>query len=154
MQKIDLVRHYTLPELNKKLKTCSNVHHKGYWTILVYITMHPNLSALEYSKALGITKSKLYRIVQLYNKSGKTFLVGLGKWGGRRETTAYLTTEQEKQVLIKGWFTTTQLQAIILEKTNMKVSKSFVFKLLKKYKWEKYTFKKKPHIRWICHFKM
>jgi len=73
MRILQLLPHLTTTELSSKLGTCKNIHHRSYWQILLSISFNPNKKAEEYASFLGVTKSKVYKIVELYNKKGKGF---------------------------------------------------------------------------------
>ncbi|MBS1652179.1 MAG: hypothetical protein JSU07_09235, partial [Bacteroidetes bacterium] len=57
----------------------------SYWQILLSVSFNPNKKAEEYALFLGVTKSKIYKVVELYNKNSADFTSTLN-WGGRRAT--------------------------------------------------------------------
>jgi hypothetical protein len=60
--------------------------------------LNPNKKAVEYAAFLGVTKSKIYKVVALYNKNGADFTASLN-WGGRRNTTSHMSFEEEQIVM-------------------------------------------------------
>jgi hypothetical protein len=73
MRILQLQPHLTTSELSVKLSTCVNIHHRSYWQILLSVSFNPNKKAEEYAAFLGVTKSKIYKVVELYNKEGDGF---------------------------------------------------------------------------------
>ncbi len=68
MRILQLQPHLTTSELSSRLSTCSNLHHRGYWQILLSVSFNPGKKAEEYAAFLGFTKSKVYKVVELHNK--------------------------------------------------------------------------------------
>ena len=144
MKKLQLKQHLTTSELSSKFMFCTNLYHRNYWQILLSVSFNPNKKAEEYAQFLGIKKSKVYRIVELYNNQGAGFTDNL-KWGGRRDETSYLTFEEEKILMekirsraISGHILTAKdLIFEIEDKLNKKVSDDYVWDLLKRHNWKK-----------------
>ena len=98
MRTLQLTPHLSTADLSGKLMSCTNIHHRSYWQILVSVSFNPKKKAEEYASFLGVKKSKVYRVVELYNKKGVKFTDKLD-WGGRRNETSFLTLEQEQKVM-------------------------------------------------------
>ena len=98
MRILQLQPHLTTSELSIKLSTCVNIHHRSYCQILLSISFNPNKKAEEYASFLGLTKSKVYKVVGLYNKNGADFTSFLN-WGGRRDSTSHMSFEDEEIIM-------------------------------------------------------
>jgi transposase len=144
MKKMQLKPHLTTSEISSKLMTCINTHHRSYWQILLSVSFNPGKKAEEYAKFLGVTMSKVYRIVELYNKQGANFTEKL-EWGGRRDETSFLTIEEEVKMMesfrlkaLQGEILTAKDVCKEIEKQlNRKVSDDYVWDLFKRHNWKK-----------------
>lgn len=144
MRTIQLKAHLSTAELSDKLMTCINIHHRSYWQILLSVSFNPNKRAEEYAQFLGITKTKVYRIVGMYNKQGAGFTEDL-KWGGRRKETSFLSLEEEKKIMervrskaLQGKILTAKdIICVIEKKLKKKVSDDYVWDLFKRHHWNK-----------------
>lgn len=144
MRILQLQPHLTTSELSVKLSTCINVHQRSYWQILLSVSFNPNKKAEEYALFLGVTKSKIYKVVELYNKEGAGFTDNL-KWGGRRSATSHMSFEEEEKMM-----KTLQLRAldgkvlvakhirkVIEAKLGKAVSDDYIWDLFKRHNWKK-----------------
>lgn len=144
MKILHLKPHLTTAEISNKLMSCANSQHRSYWQILLSVSFNPRKKAEEYAQFLGVSTSKIYRIVEQYNKNGGTFLDNL-KWGGRRKETSYLTLEEEKDLMesirqkaVKGEILTARDVMVEIEKRlKKKVSDDYVWDLFKRHQWKK-----------------
>ena len=144
MKVLKLKPHYTTAEFSDKLMSCANNHHRVYWQILLSVSFNPNKKAEEYASFIGVSKSKVYRVVEQFNKKGKSFLDSR-EWGGRRDKTAYLTLEEESKLMddirskaVKGMIlTANDVIMEIEEKLKIKVSDDYVWDLFKRHNWKK-----------------
>jgi hypothetical protein len=75
-----------------------NIHQRSYGQILLSVSFNPNKKAEEYASFLGVTKSKVYKVVELYNKEGAGFTENL-KWGGRRSSNSHMSFEDEEKMM-------------------------------------------------------
>lgn len=144
MQILKLKPHLTTEEISKKLANSSNVRISGYWQIILSISFNPSRKAEEYALFLGINKSKVYKIVQLYNKLGANFVDNL-QWGGRRDATAFISLSEEAE-LIKSFshqaskgqiLTAKHIKKMIEKKIGVDVSDDYVWDLFKRHNWKK-----------------
>lgn len=115
-----------------------------YWQILYCIQTNPGKRAEEYSVLLGVDVSKIYRIVQLYNKEGIDFDKHL-KWGGRRDERSLLSMLEESQMMegiqnraLNGKIITmNDIRVNVEKKTNKPVSDDYLWDLFKRHGWKK-----------------
>ena len=98
MRILQLQPHLTTAELSNKLSSSIKNHHRSYWQILLSVSFNPNKKAAEYALFLGTTTSKIYRVVESYNKNGATFLDSK-KWGGRRLETSTMSFDEETKMM-------------------------------------------------------
>ena len=144
MRKLQLKAHLTTPELSGKLSTCSNIHHRSYWQILLSVSFNPNKKAEEYASFLGVTISKIYKVVQVYNKEGADFIQNLN-WGGRRSETSHMSFEDEKKMMddLKTKakdgkiLVAKHIRKIIEAKIGKTVSDDYIWDLFKRHNWKK-----------------
>lgn len=144
MRKLQLKPYLTTPELSGKLSTCSNIHQRSYWQILLSVSFNPNKKAEEYASFLGVTTSKVYKVVQVYNKAGADFIQNLN-WGGRRSETSHMSFEDEKKMMndLKTKakdgkiLVAKHVRKIISAKIGKTVSDDYIWDLFKRHNWKK-----------------
>jgi transposase len=144
MRILQLHPHLTTTELSGKLSNCTNNHQGGYWQILLSVSFNPNKKAEEYASFLGITKSKVYKVVQLYNKEGARFTENLN-WGGRRSATSHMSYEEEEKMMSElkmkakdgKILVAKHIRKIIEAKVGKVVSDDYIWDLFKRHNWKK-----------------
>lgn len=144
MQKLKIEPHLSTPELSERLSSCPSSYQRVYWQILLSISFNPNKKAEEYAAFLGVTKSKVYRIVQLYNKEGPSFIDEI-QWGGRRSQRSFLSLEEEKEMMdeLKSKanngevLVAKHIRKAIEEKVGSVVSDDYIWDLFKRHNWKK-----------------
>jgi hypothetical protein len=98
MLRLEIKPHLTDRALRKKMEERKDVRLFQYWQIIYSVSTNPGRKAQEYSSLLGITKEKVYRLVQMYNKEGSDFDRRLS-WGGRREERSHMTLKEDAGLL-------------------------------------------------------
>ncbi|WP_394773150.1 transposase [Flavobacterium sp.] len=144
MRILQLNPHLTTAELSGKLTACNNIHQRSYWQILLSVSFNPNKKAEEYAAFLGVTKSKVYKVVELYNKEGAGFTDSL-KWGGRRSATSHMSFEDEEKMMrdlkIKAKdgkvLVAKHIRKIVETKVGKAVSDDYIWDLFKRHNWKK-----------------
>jgi len=144
MRILQLAPHITTDELSSKLMSCANHHHRSYWQILLSVSFNPNKKAEEYALFLGVTKSKVYKVVELYNKRGADFTENLN-WGGRRLETSYMSFEEEEKMMNKlkikakdgKILVAKHIRKIVEERVGKSVSDDYIWDLFKRHNWRK-----------------
>lgn len=144
MRILELQPHLTISELSIKLTTCINIHHRSYWQILLSVSFNPNKKAEEYASFLGVTKSKIYKVVELYNKVGKDFTSNLN-WGGRRSSSSHMSFEEEeimmKELALKAIngkiLVAKHIRKVVESKLGKPVSDDYIWDLFKRHNWKK-----------------
>ncbi len=148
MRILQLKPHLTTSELSGKLSACSSIHLKNYWKILLSVSFNPSKKADEYASFLGVTKSKVYKVVELYNREGACFTENLN-WGGRRSKTSHMSFKEEGKMMndlktkAKNGkiIIAKHIQKIVETKLGKSVSDDYVWDLFNRHNWEK----KIPH---------
>ena len=144
MRILQLKAHLTTSELSGKLSTCSSIHIRSYWQILLSVSFNPNKKAEEYASFLGVTKSKVYKVVELYNKEGAGFTENLN-WGGRRSKTSHMSFEDEEKMMndLKTKakdgkiIVAKHIRKIIEAKVGKAVSDDYIWDLFNRHNWKK-----------------
>jgi transposase len=144
MRILQLQPHLTTSDLSVKLSSCINIHHRIYWQILLSVSFNPNKKAEEYAAFLGVTKSKIYKVVELYNKVGADFTSNLN-WGGRRSVTSHMSFEEEAKMMkdlalkaIDGKILVAKhIRKVIETKLGKAVSDDYIWDLFKRHNWKK-----------------
>jgi len=62
MRILQLQPHLTTSELSSRLSTCSNLHHRGYWQILLSVSFNPGKKAEEYALFWVLRKVKFTKL--------------------------------------------------------------------------------------------
>ena len=146
MRILQLQPHLTTAELSNKLGTSKTTQHRSYWQILLSLSFNPNKKASEYALFLGTTTSKIYRVVEAYNKVGATFLDNKA-WGGRRLETSIMSFDDEVKIMndlkIKAnegkILVAKHLKKIVEKKVGKEVSEDYIWDLFKRHNWKKNT---------------
>jgi len=144
MRIIQLKPHLTTSELSIKLATCTDLHKRSYWQILLSISFNPNKKAEQYAAFLGVTKSKVYRVVELYNNNGVDFIDNIN-WGGRRLSTSHMSLEEEEKMMkdlqLKAKegkiLVAKHIRKVIETKVGKAVSDDYIWDLFKRHNWKK-----------------
>lgn len=144
MRILQLEPHLTTSELSSKLSSSVKSHHRSYWQILLSVSFNPNKKAEEYALFLGVTKSKVYKVVEQYNKLGADFTDNIN-WGGRRLATSLMSFEDEdkmmaelKQKACEGKILVAKhIKRVVEKKVGKKVSDDYIWDLFKRHNWKK-----------------
>ena len=141
---IGIQPHLNIEEIKERLYHSRNGHHASYWQVILSLSNNPGKTTLEYCNYLGISDSKLYRIVALYNQHGINFCDAL-MWGGRREKRSLMTLYQEEQVLSEVFaeaiigevLVAKHLRPVVEKKLGKAVSDDYLWDLLNRHDWSK-----------------
>jgi transposase len=143
-QHVVLKPHLSVDQIRERLYGSKNGHHASYWQIILTMSLNPGQATKEYCAYLGISDTKFYRVVALYNEQGGSFCDAL-QWGGRREKRCLMRFEQEAQ-LLQSWEATAleggvlvakQLRKEIEQKIGHQVSDNYLWDLLHRHGWSK-----------------
>ncbi|HET7897531.1 MAG TPA: winged helix-turn-helix domain-containing protein [Flavisolibacter sp.] len=141
---ISLKPHLSVEQIKERLYGSKNGHRASYWQIILTVSLNPGQATKEYCSYLGISDTKFYRVVSLYNQHGTSFCEAL-QWGGRRAKRCLLSSGEEA-ALLQSWETTAlqgevlvakQLREAVEKKVGHKVSANYLWDLLKRHGWTK-----------------
>ena len=93
--------HLTDESVKTMMNSQTDIRAFKDWQIIYSVQTNFGKQAEEISCILGVKKSKVYNVVQLYNKYGKTWR-SYDQWGGRRDVRCHLTLEDEKLFMQSG----------------------------------------------------
>lgn len=144
MRLLHIQPHLDNKTLQKRMQIQQDVRLFQCWQIIYCIQTNPGKQAEEYAALLGVDVSKVYRIVQFYNKHGASFEQQL-KWGGRREQRSLLTLPEETKLMedlqqraLEGKVMTIHdIRPVVEQKTGKAVSDDYLWDLLKRHGWKK-----------------
>jgi len=108
------------------------------------VSFNPNKKAEEYALFLGVTKSKVYKVVEQYNKIGADFTDDIN-WGGRRLATSIMSFEEENKMMNDLKLKATEgkilvakhIKKVIEKKVGKQVSDDYIWDLFKRHNWKK-----------------
>src|SRR4051812_35063070 len=143
-KRVALKPHLSTEQIRERLYGSSNGHHASYWQIILTVSLNPGKAIAEYCAYLGISDTKFYRILALYNQQGEHFCEAL-QWGGRRASRCLMSFEDEQQLLETQ--TATALEAKVLvakqlrqaveQKLGQSVSDHYLWDMLHRHGWTK-----------------
>ena len=144
MRTLHLKSHFSSKQLKENLNKEKDVRLFRYWQLLYIISTTPGKKDAEYAQMVAMGKDNVYRIVQLYNKKGKTFANHL-QWGGRRKETSYLSLEEETELMKKlsemamdgKIITFHDIHKKVEQRVGGKVSDDYVWDLFTRHNWKK-----------------
>jgi len=101
MKKLKIASHFKDESLKKLMNSQTDVRAFKGWQIIYSVTSNPDKNSDEIAQILGVSKSKVLRIVGLYNKHGKNWFINCykGQRGGRRLQRCHLSLEDEKLLM-------------------------------------------------------
>ncbi|KAA6351361.1 hypothetical protein EZS27_001324 [termite gut metagenome] len=144
MKHFKIFPHLNTEELLSVLNSQEEIRAFKDWQIIYCVAVNVGKTAAELSVLLGINKSRIYRIVQSYNKQGKGWRLSK-QWGGRRESRSLMSLEEERQ-LLKAVETEALSGRILIHKdikgkielqVGRQVSDDYVWDLFKRHNWKK-----------------
>ncbi|KAA6319439.1 hypothetical protein EZS27_030670, partial [termite gut metagenome] len=98
MKHFKVFPHLNTEELLSVLNSQEEIRGFKDWQIIYCVAVNPGKTASELSVLLGVSKSRIYRIIQSYNKQGKDWRLSK-QWGGRREARSLMSLEEEGKLL-------------------------------------------------------
>ena len=139
---VTLKSHLSVEQIGERLYGSNNGHHASYGPIILTVSLHPGKATKQYCAYLGISATKFYRIVALYNEHGASFCGAL-LWGGRREPCCLMSLEQEEE-LLQTWATCAveggvlmagQLREAVEQKVAQRISDDYLCDMLHRHGW-------------------
>lgn len=144
MQHLKVKLHVSLEKLKELTNSQIEVRSFKEWHVIYLVATNQAKTAKEIAEFLGLNKSKLYRIIQSYNKDGINWR-DKKHWGGRRDATSHLTIEQERELMnslqdkaSKGLLlTASDIRKQVELKVGKVVSDDYLWDLFKRHNWRK-----------------
>jgi len=144
MKILKTVSHLTNAELKEVLNKQTSIRAYKDWQVIYSVQTNSGKKAEEFSSILGVEKSKIYRIIQLYNSKGVNWRND-DNWGGRREKRCIMDLEEEKSLLdtISGEALSGKvlihkhIKKRVEEKAGKEVSDDYIWDLFKRHGWTK-----------------
>ena len=136
--------HYTDAELKAIMNKQTQPRAFRDWQIIYSVQTNYGRKAEEFSKILGVSKQKIFNVIQQYNKHGKGWRT-YDNWGGRREARCNMSLEEEKALLstiepdaLQGRILIYQhVKKIVEKKLERKVSDDYIWDMFKRHGWTK-----------------
>lgn len=136
--------HLDDEKLKAILKQQKDARNYQNWQIILSVQLNTGRSAEDFANMLGVNIHKVYRVIEIYNKEG-TGWDNAKHWGGRRDERAYLTYEEEKELLedlkqkaLNGQIiTVSDIKLVVEKRIGHHVSDDYLWDLLKRHDWKK-----------------
>ena len=136
--------HFTDLELKTIMKSQNKARAFQDWQIIYSVQVNYGKKAQELADILGVSKHKIYNVIQQYNKHGKEWR-SYDNWGGRRESRCNLSIEEEASILkeveddaLKGNILIYKhIKSIVEEKVGRTVSDDYIWDMFKRHGWKK-----------------
>jgi transposase len=143
-RRVVLKAHLSAEQIREQLYQSNNGHHASYWQIILTVCLNPGKATSDYCAYLGISDTKFYRIIALYNQQGTCFCDAL-QWGGRREKRCLMSFAQEETLLqsmeaiaLQGEvLVAKQLREVVEIKVEHRVSDNYLWDMLHRHGWNK-----------------
>jgi len=142
MKKLSIKGNITEEEIMERMREEKSVEQFKIWQCIYIVKTHPGILAEEVARILGISKYKVYRHIEEYNKLGQEGIIYKSR-GGRKK--AYLSLKEEKRLLerisekaMKGLILTVfDIRKEVEKKVGHKVSDDYLWDLFHRHNWEK-----------------
>ncbi|MBA7541651.1 hypothetical protein ES705_33967 [subsurface metagenome] len=136
--------HLDDEELKAILKKQKDARNYQDWQIILSVQLNTGRPAEDFANILGVNIHKIYRIIEIYNKEGPDWNKDK-HWGGRRDERAYITFEEEKELLedlkqkaLNGQIiTVSDIKLVVEKRIGHHVSDDYLWDLLKRHDWQK-----------------
>jgi len=144
MLQIKLKPHLSLEEIRSELDSKTDIKSFKKWQIILAVANNPGKKSEDLAIVLGVSKEIIQRTIKQYNEHGVDFENKI-KWGGRRDTVAHLSLEEEKKTLEKlsqkalegKILTAKEVKKVIEKKLNKPVSDDYIWDLFRRFGWRK-----------------
>jgi transposase len=144
MRTLKVVESHSLEELHDRITSITGYNDVIDWKIIQAVKQNPGIQASEIAKVLSLSKKKVYKVIQEYNKKGSNYKQGT-HWGGRREETSFMSLEEEQAFLDqlsqkakKGLIITAKdIKKEFEQKIGKIISDDYIWSVLKRHNWTK-----------------
>lgn len=136
--------HLSDNELFSLLNSQKEIRAYKDWLIIYSVQTNVGKKAEEIAQILGTLKSKVYYVIQCYNKHGINWRT-YDNWGGRREERCNLSLKEEKSLLneleadaLSGKILIYKhIKSKVEAKVGGKVSDDYIWDLFQRHNWKK-----------------
>lgn len=136
--------YFTDLELRRIMQSQKTTRSFQDWQIIYSIQINYGKKAEDFANILGVSKHKIYNVIQSYNKFGKGWRT-YDNWGGRREAVCNLSLEEEATILKEieaealngNILIYKHIKMVVEEKTKKTVSDDYIWDLFKRHGWKK-----------------
>lgn len=136
--------HFTDSELRAIMKSQQKARAFLDWQIIYSVQVNYGKKADEFADILGVSKYKIYNVIQQYNKHGKSWRT-YDNWGGRREARCNLTLDEESSLLKEvelealtgNILIYKHIKGLVEDKTGREVSDDYIWDMFKRHGWKK-----------------
>jgi transposase len=144
MRVLKIKQHLSKDELKKRIHLQKTVKDFQDYRILYSVPVNEGKSALDMADYPGVSKNRIYKTVEKYNRLGAGWKDNV-RHGGRREARCIMSLEKEKQFLqsiekeaLTGeMITYRQIKSKLEGQINRTVSDDYIWTLLKRHGWKK-----------------
>jgi transposase len=144
MKQLKVVMHLSNQDLFKLMRSQKDVRRYQELQIIYAVQTNAGTKSEVLSSLLGVSKSKIFRTVQAYNKNGLEWHSNK-PWGGRREERSIMTLKEEKQLLSEVEGEALKGEILIYKHLKEKVegyagrtvSDDYIWDLFKRHGWKK-----------------
>jgi len=144
MKLLKVYPYFTDSELMSIMKSQTKARAFQDWQIIYSVQTNYGKKSSEFADILGVSKHKIYKVIQQYNKHGKDWR-NYDSWGGRREARCNLSLEAEASILkevesnaLNGDILIYKhIKGIVEKKTGKKVSDDYIWDMFKRHGWKK-----------------
>jgi len=142
MKKLSIKGDMTEGGIIERMRQEKSIEQFKIWQCIHIVKTHPGIPAEEVARILGVSKYKVYRHIEEYNKLGQEGIIYRSR-GGRKK--AYLSLREEKRLLgrisekaMKGLILTVfDIREEVEKKVGRKVSDDYLWDLFHRHRWEK-----------------
>ena len=142
MRRLKIMKHMSYEELRQKMSQEKSIEQFKVWQCIYIVQTQSIITAEQVGDMIGISKFKVYRYVERYNKLGAAGVI-LQPRGGRRKF--YLTLEEERELLnnisekaLKGLILTgLDIRQEVENKIGHAVSDDYLWDLFHRHNWKK-----------------
>ena len=144
MKILKTVPHFSDESLKEIMYSHTELRAFQDWQIIYSVQTNYGKRSEEFAGMLGVAKSKVLYVIQMYNKHGK-FWRTYGQWGGRRQNRCHLSLEDERSLMksleddaLTGKILTFRhIKKQVETRVEKEVSNDYIWDLFSRHGWSK-----------------
>ena len=98
MKILQTIAHLSDESVKKIMDSQTEIRAFTDWQIIYSVQTNRGKRSEEFARILGVSKSRILRVIQQYNKHGNNWRT-YSQWGGRRQQRCHLSLEGEKALM-------------------------------------------------------